>query len=308
MANCLVIGGNGFLGSYLVDELVERGHHVTVFDRFSWPHVAWSSHGVDRITGDFMDATALRNAVTGQEHVFHFLSSTTPATADADPAIDLRTNVAQSVELFSAAADAGVSRVYFASTGGAMYGTQPLDRVSEEALPVPISPYAIGKQAIEGYLRYFQQTRGLDSVSFRISNPYGPRQRAGRSQGVIPIFLQRIAEGLPITVFGDGSMVRDYIFATDSVRMIAESIARPTVQSVYNVGSGVGTSVAELVDLAREITAMPVTVEYRDKAATAVDTVVLETQRYAADFGQQSFVSLRDGMQRTWDAINSEAP
>ncbi len=303
MARCLVIGGNGFLGSYLVDELAGRGHDVTVFDRFSSPQARWESSGVSTIAGDFMQSAALRAAVEGQQHVFHFLSSTTPASADHDPGADMRTNVAQSIELFDAAASAGVQRVYFASTGGAMYGHQADERVSELTLPQPVSPYAIGKQAIEGYLRFFAHTHGLDSVAFRISNPYGPRQQSHRSQGVIPIFLHRIAEGLPVQVFGDGSMVRDYIFATDSVRMIADAIERPALQPVYNIGSGVGTSVTELVELAREITGQPVEVEARPKLATAVDTVVLDTARYEGDFGPQRFLSLREGMQRTWDGI-----
>lgn len=307
MARCLVVGGNGFLGSHVVDELAALGHEVTAFDRFSSRPAAWSAAGVATIRGDFMDTSALRAAVEGQDHVFHFLSSTTPVTADGDPSLDIRTNVAQSVELFKAAAEAGVSRVYFASTGGAMYNSHSDDPVSELTLPHPVSPYAIGKQAIEGYLRYFHQKHGLESVSFRISNPYGARQPSDRKQGVIPIFLHRIAAGLPIEVFGDGSMVRDYIYVTDAVRMIAQTIDQPLRHTLYNVGSGVGTSVAELVELAKEITGMPVTVEHRDPLPTAVDTVVLETERYAEEFGPQTLVSLRDGMKRTWDATLAES-
>ena len=307
MARCLVVGGNGFLGSYVVDELVDRGHEVTVFDRFSSPDVAWAAGGVSPIVGDFMDTAALRQAVDGQHHVFHFLSSTTPATAEDDPTLDIRTNISQSVELFKAAAEARVTRVYFASTGGAMYNSHSDHPVSELALPAPVSPYAIGKQAIEGYLRYFRQKHGLDSVTFRISNPYGARQRGNRKQGVIPIFLHQVAAGLPIEVFGDGSMVRDYIYVTDAVHMIAETVERPVLHPLYNIGSGVGTSVAELVDLARDITGLPVTVQHRDKLPTAVDTVVLETQRYSAEFGAPSLVSLREGMRRTWDATLAES-
>src|SRR5690606_14386344 len=118
------------------------------------------------------------------------------------------------------AVEAGVKHVAFASTGGAIYGEQDDESITEYAVPRPLSPYAIGKLAIEGYLRYFHRKHGLRSVSFRISNPYGPRQHPHKRQGVIPIFLQRIAEGLPVEVFGDGSMVRDYLYVEDAARMV----------------------------------------------------------------------------------------
>ena len=202
MANCLVVGANGFLGSHLVDVLSARGHHVTAFDRFSGEQ-RYTATGVRRLVGDFMNRADLRGALEGQQHVFHFLSTTSPATSEGDPTLDVRTNVAGSIALFELAVDAGVERIAFASTGGAIYGDQTSALITEQALAMPISPYAIGKLTIEGYLRYFERKHGLQSVSFRISNPYGPRQHPHTKQGVIPIFLQRIAEGLPVTVLGD---------------------------------------------------------------------------------------------------------
>lgn len=300
MADCVVIGGNGFLGSEVVDALVARGHSVAAFDRFTVDAPLWTSPGVERIVGDFFDTDALRKAVAGREYVFHFLSTTTPATAETDPTLDVRTNVAQSVELFSIAAEAGVRHLYFASTGGAMYGESDAATLSEDAAPAPVSPYAIGKLALEGYLRYFRRTRGLKSTAFRISNPYGPRQHTGKQQGVIPIFLSRILRGEPVTVFGDGGAVRDYIYAPDAVAMIADVVGRDLRHEVYNIGSGVGATIAEVVDLAREITGVPVEVERRPQPATFVDRVVLDIRRYVDEFGEPELRSLRDGMEHTW--------
>ena len=300
------MGGNGFLGSYVVDGLVRRGHTVTVFDRFSGQQ-NWESAGVRRVVGDFLDDAQLGDAVRGQDVVLHLLSTTTPASAESDPTLDLASNVRQSVELFARAAAAGVSRVLFASTGGAMYGAHAEHAVSEATAPAPLSPYAIGKLAIEGYLRYFQRVRGLDSTIFRISNPYGPRQHPGRQQGVIPIFLERIARGEPIRVHGDGTSVRDYLFAADAAEMIVETLAAHPRHDIYNIGSGTGHSLNEVIEIAREVTGRPIAIDRMPAPATAVDRIVLNTRRYTEEFGQRPLVELRDGMSRTWRTMNGAA-
>lgn len=306
MARCLVIGGNGFLGSHVVDELVVGGHEVTVFDRFSSPPTFISS-SVRRVRGDYLDTEALRSALEGQELLFHLLSTTTPVTADADPTLDVRTNVAQGVELLSLAVAAGIHRVYFASTGGAIYGDQPIDSVPETALPLPVSPYAIGKLALEGYLRYFERKHGLKSVTFRISNPYGPRQHAGKKQGVIPIFLHHIARGEPVEVFGGTSMVRDYLFAPDVARMMVAVVDVEPAHDLYNIGSGHGASLEELISLARRITGRTVEVVTLPRPATFVQRSVLDTSRYRAEFGGARLVSLDEGMALTWASTLEES-
>jgi UDP-glucose 4-epimerase len=300
VVNCLVVGGNGFLGSYVVDALVNAGHQVSVFDRFSTETPVYNADGVRRIVGDFMNRAQVRDALVGQHSVFHFLSTTTPASAENEPTLDIRTNVSASVDFLQLAVDAGASRIYFASTGGAIYGDHDLERITEEVIPAPVSPYAIGKQSIEGYLRYFGVKYGLSSTSFRISNPYGARQRVTRKQGVIPIFLHRIAEGLSIDVYGDGSAVRDYIYASDVARMIVATVEQPILHPVYNIGSGEGTALADLVELAREITGRDVIVRRTEVPRTFVSRAVLDISRYAAEFGRPELVSLRRGIELTW--------
>jgi UDP-glucose 4-epimerase len=303
MAKCVVIGGNGFLGSHMVDELVARGHEVAAFDRFSTSVPTYTASGVRPIVGDFLNVADLRDAVSDQDYLFHFLSTTTPASAENDPSLDVRTNVAQSIELFEAAVQAGISKVYFASTGGAIYGDQNTNPISEYSVPAPMSPYAIGKQAIEGYLRYFQLKHGLESVSFRISNPYGPRQHPRMKQGVIPIFLQRIARGLPITLYGDGMMVRDFVYVEDVARMIAETVDRVPRHSFYNIGSGLGTTVNDVLALAREVSGRDIAVRYEPRPVTFVDRSVLDVGRFTSEFGLGAFVPLREGLERTWRDI-----
>jgi UDP-glucose 4-epimerase len=303
VARCLVIGGNGFIGSHVVDSLAGRGHQVTVFDRHRPGPSRFDSRGVETIHGDFLNAADVRASLEGQDVVLHFLSTTDPATAQSDPTIDIRTNITSSVQLFSACADAGISRVYFASSGGAIYGDQDRQVFAETDVTLPVSPYAIGKQTIESYLRYFRRTHGLESTSFRISNPYGPRQNPLKRQGVIPIFLRRVAEGAPLTVLGDGSMVRDYLYVGDLAEMIAEVVTIGPQHDLYNLGSGVGTTITELVETIREVTRRDVTVEHVARPPTFVDHVVLSVARFEAEFATRAATPLADGVRLTWEEM-----
>jgi UDP-glucose 4-epimerase len=308
VASCVVFGANGFLGSHLVDELVARGHDVTAFDRFSSDNDSFTAPDVRHVAGDFMNRSDVARALRDQDYVFHFVSTTTPASAENDPTLDARTNIVSSIDLFSLAADAGARKLYFASTGGAIYGDRSGERLSETTLPEPLSPYAIGKLAIEGYLHYFARKRGLESVALRISNPYGPRQRATKVQGVIPIFLRRLHAGLPLHVLGDGSMVRDYIFATDAAAMIADTVGLPTAFDVYNIGSGAGTSVADLLGIIAEVTGLQPEVDHAPQPSTFVHSSVLDVSRFSTEFGSRALVGLREGIAATWHSIRSQTP
>ena len=307
MARCLVIGGNGFLGSHVVDSLVARGHEVAAFDRFGLHSVQFAVSGVELIVGDFLNVADVRAAVRGRDVVLHFLSTTDPATAEGDPTLDIRTNMMSSVELFVACADAGVGKVYFASTGGAIYGDQVRSVFKEEDVTNPVSPYAIGKQAIEGYLRYFHRKRGLDSTTFRISNPYGPRQNPTKRQGVIPIFLKRLAESRPVTVYGDGSMVRDYLYVEDMAGMVADAVTQGARRDLYNLGSGVGTSLTELLACINQATGLAPEVLHAVAPATFIHHVTLDTGRFTGEFGSGASTELTAGISRTWNEMRALA-
>ncbi len=305
MAKALVVGANGFIGSHLVDALAHAGHEVTAFDRFSSQRPTFLSSAPRILVGEFLSRADLEGAVQGQDIVFHFLSTTTPATAEADPTLDIRTNVAQTVELLEACASAGVRHVYFASTGGAIYGQQDKVEYAETDRALPISPYAIGKLTIEHYLSYFRAKHGLRSTVLRVSNPYGTRQRPNRKQGLIPIALRQIVLGRPVVQFGDGSMVRDYVYVEDLVRMIVSIVGRETQFDLYNLGSGKGYSVVEVFDSLRRVTGQDIEIDVRPVPPTFVDRVVLNTDRYRSEFGEAGLTTLDDGVRLTYEEIRS---
>lgn len=307
MARCLVIGANGFLGSRLTDALVAAGHEVTAFDRFSRGTRSFASPRVTTVAGDFLSTSDLAAVVEGHEIVFHFLSTTTPATVDADATLDLRTNVSQSVELLASCARAGVGRVFYASSGGAIYGPQARSVFSETAPLAPVSPYGIGKLTVERYLDYYAATEGLASVSLRISNPYGANANPSKRQGIIPITLNRIQRGEPVVQIGDGSMVRDYIHVDDLVRRILRMVDAEPRERAYNLGSGRGYSVREVLAAVRQVVGRDFPIQVVPKPPTFVDHVVLDVGRFVGEFGEDRDLSLTEGVARTWAQMGMTA-
>jgi UDP-glucose 4-epimerase len=306
VSKAVVIGANGFIGSHLVESLKSRGLSVRAFDRFSSGGPTFDSSDVDIVQGEFLSRADLESAVSGQDFVFHFLSTTTPATAESDPTLDIRTNVAQTVELLESCVAAQVKHVYFASTGGAIYGEQGLSEYSEQNRALPISPYGIGKLSIEHYLHYFRARHNLQSTILRISNPYGTRQRPHRKQGLIPIALRQIARSEPVIRLGDGSMVRDYVFVNDLVSMIASFVGRETEFDLYNLGSGLGYSVNDVIRSLRSVTRIDFDIVERPVPPTFVDRVVLNTARYRAEFGESDLTALDDGVRVTWAEVQRQ--
>lgn len=306
MTKCLVLGANGFIGSHLVDSLLAAGHEVRAFDRFSTDPTFEQTDRVEILRGDFLNEADLETAIKDIDYVFHFISTTTPATAENDPSIDIETNIRMSVRLFDLCAKNNVKRVLFASTGGAIYGENSDLSVSEDVTPLPVSPYAIGKLSIEHYLRYFKVKRGLDSITFRISNPYGERQPLHSRQGVIPIFLEDILHDKPLTVMGDGSMVRDYIYVKDVADMIVGVFDKKAQYGLYNLGSGTGLSVKEVVAEIEAATNKHASVTRTEVPATFVQRVTLNTSRFTTEFGLKPSVTTHDGLVATYKYIEEE--
>jgi UDP-glucose 4-epimerase len=310
MANCLVLGADGFMGSHVVEALAKVGHLVRAFDRLksSVPlNLPADNPNIQLCPGDFLNRHDLDRALKDMQYVFHFVSTTNPAASAKDPLIDVDTNIRMSVVLMQLCVEHNVKRLVFPSTGGAIYGQDRSRPLCETDLTEPVSPYGIGKLAIEGYLRYFNQSHGLDSLVFRVSNAYGERQNVVGSQGAIAIFLNLIERGLPIRVFGDGAMVRDYVYISDLAGMVVEAFDGHHQFDTYNVGSGIGVSLNELIDSLRQVTGRAVKVEYLPARSTDVQHAVLDTARYAKEFGKPQMMSLTQGLEETWRYVVERA-
>lgn len=300
LGKCLVIGANGFVGSHLVDELVDAGYSVRAFDRFSSPAKFHDSDKVEIVAGDIFDDVATHDALEGVDYVFHSFSATTPFASDADPYRDITLNLLRNVQLLEQAVEVGIKKFMFISSGGAVYGSvAEHKRASETDAPLPVSPYGIGKLGTEYYLAYFNRKYNLDYVSYRVTNPYGPRQASNTNQGVIPIFIGKVQAGENLVVYGDGTGSRDYIYIRDATKMIVESFAKETKYSTYNIGTGRQTSLNQIIAAIESAMDVTVKVSHIEAPKTFLQKSAVSIDRFVEEFGPAPDTSLSDGLKKT---------
>ncbi len=304
--NSLVIGGNGFIGSHLVGGLLEAGDPVRVYDR-SPNKFGLAFEGAEYVEGELGNHGLIRGAVEGVEVVFHLVSTTLPKTSNDDPIYDVRSNLVDTLQLLEACVEAGVRKVIFASSGGTVYGLPRAIPITEDHPTEPITSYGVVKLAVEKYLGLYFRLHGLDYAVLRISNPYGPYQNPAGQQGAVAVFLHRAHAGEPITIWGDGSVVRDYLYVSDLAEALVLAGGIESRQSVFNVGSGRGTSLNELIALIADVTGERPAVDYVPGRVLDVPANVLDVTRARGDLGWSPRTGLAEGIAHTWAWIRTLA-
>ena len=299
----LVLGGSGFIGSYLVEALVVLGAQVRVLSRHAGIHTP-PLPGVNYHFADFTDLASVSESLFDVDIVFHLISSTVPATANLNPVADINGNLLPTVKLLQMMCDMGVPRLIFLSSGGTVYGNVKSVPISETQGRNPLSSYGIVKAAIEDYILMFSSQHGLKSLVLRVSNPYGPRQNRIGIQGVIPTFFKQIMSGEEIRIWGDGSSIRDYLYISDLIAVILR-FANTDVSGVFNVGSGQGTSLSEVLSTIENVTGTAANVKFLPSRGFDVDKVVLDITKLRETLHWSPIVSLREGCCRYWDHAKS---
>ena len=282
---------------------MDEGHGVRLYDR-SANRFRRAPRRAEYVEGELGNHGLLREAVRGMEVVFHFVSTTLPKTSNDDPAYDVRSNLVDTIQLLETCVEAGVRKVVFASSGGTVYGPPKTIPITEEHPADPISSYGVVKLAMEKYLGLFHHLHGLDYAALRISNPYGPYQDPERQQGAVGVFLNRLRLGEPITIWGDGGVVRDYLYVSDLVDALLLAAEKDTPHRLFNIGSGHGASLNELVELMAEAGAdvgKRPEVEYLPGRPLDVPTNVLDVSRAREELGWEPRTDLADGIARTWE-------
>lgn len=310
MARIVVLGANGFIGRHLVERLAHDKPQDTIvaFGHFSnyaigGSHIFDALNNVIVLPGDFSVKNNVEEAVNGADYVFHLISTTTPAVSHNDPFVDIDINVRYSLEVMQACVAAKVKKFIFLSSGGTVYGDVGSDTIHEDILPHPRSPYGIGKLTIEHYLRYFKHHDGLDYIIYRVANPYGPGQNIHGKQGVIPIFLYNYLHKMPINIYGDGSMIRDYIYIDDLINMIVLTYDKPNHHVIYNVGSGSGASINDIVQSIERRVGDTVEKVFMETPAIFVKKSVLNISRLVDEYSIKPIVSLDEGIGKTWEYV-----
>lgn len=302
---CLVLGANGFVGSHLVDRLAARGDmQIRAFDRFSRRAQFHDSPQIEIVKGEIDKNKDLEYALKDVTYLMHSFSATTPFVSDENPHADIE-NLSRSVHIFEEAVHSGVKKIVFISSGGAVYGeTAETKEVYETDTPKPVSPYGICKLSIEHYLEYFKRKFGTEYVVYRLTNPYGPRQVMKHRQGVVAAFLDNILHGKELSIFGDGSASRDFIYIEDAVSMIAETFLLPNRHRLYNIGSGKQTSLNEIVEAIKGAFQKEVPVTYQRAPKTFLQKTHVNIDRFKEEFGEPALTTFREGLEHTIQAAS----
>lgn len=263
--HALVTGGAGFIGSFLVERLLADGHRVTVLDDLSRgrrvnlaPAFAAHPTTLTLVVTDIRSPDAAATIEQAQpEVVFHLAAQIDVRASVADPGHDASVNVLGTITVAGAACRAGARKIVFASSGGSIYGDQPVLPTAEDAALHPRSPYAVAKVSAELYLLSFAQLHGVQVTSLAFANVYGPRQDADGEGGVVAVFSRSLRQGRPTRIYGDGGNTRDYVFVHDAVRALLLAAGDAADGLRINIGTGVQTTDRELHTLVARIVDAP---------------------------------------------------
>ncbi len=306
---CTVFGGGGFIGSAIVDRLLRDGHAIRVFERPRVEPFRQFGPGevVEWTTGDLMNMHDVAAAVDGADAVFHLVSTTLPKGSNDDPVYDVQTNLVASLHLLDAMRAARVGRMVFISSGGTVYGTPAYVPVDEAHPTEPEVSYGIVKLAIEKYLLMYQRLHGIRTTILRVANPYGERQRIETAQGAVGVFLHRALAGLPIEVWGDGSVARDFIYIGDVAEAFALALRYEGPESVFNISSGEGTTLNALLGQLEALLGRPLDRRYLPGRAIDVPINILDNGRARRELGWNPRTDLATGLARTAEWMQRSA-
>ncbi len=305
--NIILLGAAGFIGSNLTMALArDPKNSITVVSRrrSSFAHIAaMGLSNVHFIESELTTGTNYDRLLDGQELVYHLISTTVPTTSNIEIARELDANVILSARLFESCARVGVRKVIFLSSGGTVYGKAKACPLREDTPTDPITSYGIQKLAIEKLLYLYHHIDGFDYRIVRLANPYGPWQRPNGILGAVTTFTYRMLAHEPILVYGDGSVVRDFLYIDDAVRGILNIADGEAEEKLFNLGSGYGTSILQVLDAVRDV--LELQPEIRFEPAREVDVPVnyLDISRYEASYGKLNPLPLEEGIRKTADFL-----
>ncbi len=294
---CVVLGAGGFVGTSLCRRLGEEGAVIVGFGRRS--RIDDAPFPGTWVDGEFEDAQAVARVIDGADIVFHLLGGSNPSASNRAPATELQTALATNLSLITEIIRAGVGKLVFVSSGGTVYGPAHRLPICEDAATDPISAYGLGKLTTEKMLRIYGLTEGLNYSVLRVANPYGPFQIPNRPQGILATIIQRAIEGKPVEIWGDGTVIRDYLHISDVCDALVRSAITSAEHRVFNIGSGTGRSLNEVVTSVSEVLGVHISVNYKPGRSADIPSNVLDCTRALQTLGWMPRISWADGVRGT---------
>ncbi|MDD1605842.1 MAG: NAD-dependent epimerase/dehydratase family protein [Methylococcaceae bacterium] len=305
---CVIFGGGGFIGSTIADRLLLEGHELRIFER---PRVEpyrkfADNEAVEWMTGDILSNHDLNAAIEGMDVVLHLVSTTLPKSSNDDPIYDVQSNVVGTLQMLNAMVANKVQKIIFISSGGTVYGIPKYLPIDEQHPTDPLVSYGITKLMIEKYLRMFESLHGIQSIALRVANPYGERQRIETAQGAVGVFLHHALKDIPIEIWGDGSVTRDYIHISDVAEAFVKAVNYTGSHSVFNISSGQGISLNELIVLLENVLGKSIACRYLPARPFDVPVSVLCNQLAQEQLQWTPLTSMTNGLIRTAAWMKSE--
>ena len=308
MEKVCLIGGAGFIGTNIALSLDGKAD-LKLVDR--------DAANMQRLkkllksdaefqTGNLCRDMDLDALVKGTDTLFHLVSTTKPANANQDIPGEIQDNIVFTSRLLEACVRNKVKKIVFFSSGGTIYGRDAECPIKEDAETKPISSYGMHKLAIEKMLYLYNYLYGIDNRVIRLSNPYGPYQRPDGQLGVAAAFVYRVLTGTPVEIYGDGSNVRDFIYIDDAVKGIMNVAFGNSRQRVFNLGSGRGTSINDLLETVCRIVGKTADIQYLPERKADVPENILDTERYTSCYGSLAETGLEEGIRMTCDHMRKE--
>lgn len=306
----LLLGAAGFIGTNLTIELAKNAENeITLVDRckdFFNPVINKNLKNIRIIESGLTVDTDFDSILKNQEVVYHLVSTTVPTTSNQHISQELVSNVVFSANLFEACIRCGVKKVVFISSGGTVYGKEVDCPLKEKTATYPISSYGVQKVTIEKLLYLYRYMYGLDYRIIRLANPYGPYQRPNGVLGAVTTFTYKALKGDEITVYGDGSVVRDFIYIDDAIRAIMKIVNGENKHRTFNLGCGHGTSIKQVLTTIERALGIKLNVSYIEGRKVDVPINYLDISRYEKYYGALNPISLEEGIRKTADFMKQE--
>lgn len=300
----IILGAAGFIGTNLAIKLSKNDENIiTLIDReeYFFSHLKRMDLQNVKYKTSSLDVTMDFNILKEQDIVYHLVSTNVPTTSNQHISLDIQTNVLFSSNLFEACVRHKVKKVVFLSSGGTVYGKEASCPLSENTPTNPISSYGVQKITIEKLLYLYHYMYGLDYRIIRLANPYGPYQRPNGILGAVTTFTYKALRDEQIIVYGDGSVVRDFIYIDDAIEAIINIVNGENKYKIFNVGSGYGTSIKEILYAIENVLKRRLNIEYNEGRSVDVPVNYLDISRYETYYGKLNPISIEEGVKRTAD-------